>query len=103
MHSTMMPFNNNILAVTVSSVSSFILSSVISLALGRCCCYVYTRYKKKCVVERTIEVTETSTPMVIYEDLLPSVPKPSKENELVLSENMAYSSTEIKWHSKLPS
>ena len=83
MHSTMIPFN--ILAVTVSSVSSFILSSVISLALGWCCCYVYTRYKKKCVVERTTEVTETSTPMVIYEDLLPSVPKPSKENELVWS------------------
>ena len=100
MYSTMMPFNN-ILVVTVSSVSSFILSSVISLALGWCCCYVYTRYKKKCVVERMIEVTETSTPMVIYEDLLPaSVPKPSKENELVLSENMAYSSTEIKWCSK---
>ena len=91
----------NILAVTVSSASSFILSSVISLALGWCCCYVYTRYKKK-HVERTTEVTETSTPMTIYEDLLP-VPKISKENELVLSENMAYSSTEIKWHPKASS
>jgi hypothetical protein len=61
------------------------------------------KYKKKydIAVERTPEVTESSTPMVIYEDLLP-VPKTStsKGNELVLSENMAYSSTEIKWHSK---
>ena len=84
----------NILIIIGSSVSCFILSSVICLLLG-CCCLTSTRYKNKQTVERN-SMVENDGSVPIYE--LP-VPIKSKENELKLKENMAYSSLEIRWQS----
>ncbi len=96
------------LIIIGSSVSVFILSSVICLLLlGCCCCLMNVRHKNKRTAERS-STPVTENPLAsgsesgpIYEDLLP-VPIKSKENELSIRENMAYSSIEIKWHSNLP-
>ena len=87
----------NILIIIGSSVSCFVLSSVIFLLLLGCCCLISTRYKNKQTVERNSTV-ENDGSVPIYEDLLP-IPIKSKENELKLKENMAYDSLEIRWQS----
>ena len=85
----------NILIIIGSSVSCFVLSSVICLLLlGCCCCLISTRYKNKQTVERNSTV-ENDGSVPIYEDLLP-VPIKSKEIELKLKENVAYDSLEIR-------
>ena len=45
-------------------------------------------------------MTENSSSAPVYEDLLPAIM--SKENELNLKENVAYSSIKLKWHSNSP-
>ena len=47
------------------------------------------------------QVAEGSLTIPIYDDLLP-IPIKSEEIELKLNENVAYDSTEIKWHSNSP-
>ena len=88
----------NTLTAIVTSVSSFVLSSVPFLILGWCCCIIYSRCKtKQPALERAIEnapVEGSVTP--IYENLL-SPPNKSNENEPKLNENAAYSSA-VEWH-----
>ena len=93
------------LIIISSSVSVFILCSIICLLLVGCCCYLISaRYKnKRRAGKNSIPVSENPSghgSVPIYEDLLPVPNIKSKEIELNLKENVAYNSIEIsKWHS----
>ena len=94
---------NSLIAIG-SSISCFILSSVICLILGCCCCFICIKHKNKstCTVERAAENTQVADGSIpIYEDLLP-VSMKTKETDSMLKENVAYTSTEIKWFSTSP-